>query len=462
MADRPTRFLIPAMVVLTLITGVVSSLGAPLVPAIAEHEGVRLVSAQWALTGTLLTAAVSAPILGRIGAGRRRKPTIIVVLIVVVIGCLLAALPLGFGGLVAGRVLQGLGFGVSPLAIAVVRDALDDERGRLAAATLSVANVVSVGVGFPVAAGVAHLVGVKGAFGLAGALALVALVVAVWTVPGSAAVVASGVDWVGAVLLGAATVAILLALSRSGTWGYTDPRTVTLSGLGLLLGALCTWWLLRVHAPLVDLRLALRHGVIGANAAGLLAGIGMYLMMAMVVVLVQGGNDGGFGLRHSLPMAGLMMTPYAAASVVGNRLALWLGPRIGPDLVLPVGCLLFACANLILAGWHDHLWQVALVMAIGGLGSGATFNAIPWLMLRVVPHHETSSALGFNMVMRFAGFATGSALSVAVLAQHTDVTGHPVESGFVAGSLTGVVISVAAALCCLFLARAAGRAAEVG
>ena len=52
----------PTLVLLTTVTAVISSLGAPLVVAIAARYGVPLSDAQWALTATLLTGAVATQI----------------------------------------------------------------------------------------------------------------------------------------------------------------------------------------------------------------------------------------------------------------------------------------------------------------------------------------------------------------------------------------------------------------
>ena len=82
-----------------------------------------LAAAQWALTATLLVGAVSTPILGRLGGGAARRPVIVGGLAVVLLGTVLSALPLGYGGLVTGRALQGIGLALVPLAIAVARDA---------------------------------------------------------------------------------------------------------------------------------------------------------------------------------------------------------------------------------------------------------------------------------------------------------------------------------------------------
>ena len=90
------RVLLGVLLVTTM-TGIVGSLGAPLIPQIARDEGVSLTIAQWALTAPLLVAAVSSPLIGRLGVGRRRRPVLLTCLALVALGTLLAALPLGFG-----------------------------------------------------------------------------------------------------------------------------------------------------------------------------------------------------------------------------------------------------------------------------------------------------------------------------------------------------------------------------
>ncbi|MFC6343094.1 MFS transporter, partial [Nocardioides hankookensis] len=110
MADQGgrQRLLLPTLALLTTITAVVSSLGAPLVPSIAEAYDVRLTTAQWSLTATLLTGAVATPIVGRFASGRLRRPTILVGLAVVTTGTAIAIVPTSYGVLVAGRAMQGV------------------------------------------------------------------------------------------------------------------------------------------------------------------------------------------------------------------------------------------------------------------------------------------------------------------------------------------------------------------
>src|SRR3954468_920972 len=104
MTTAPTpRALVPVLVFIGTVVAVISSLGAPLVPAIAETMGTSLPHAQWALTVTLLVGAVATPVVGRLGDGRHRRTVVLVVLAVVLVGRALAALPRGVGRLVSGR-----------------------------------------------------------------------------------------------------------------------------------------------------------------------------------------------------------------------------------------------------------------------------------------------------------------------------------------------------------------------
>ena len=450
--------LLAGLTTLTAVTGVVGSLGAPLVPAIAENEGVSLASAQWSLTATLLVAAVATPVIGRLGVGRRRRPVMLSCLALVAAGALLAALPLGFAALVAGRALQGIAFGISALAIAVARESLPADRVLAGLAGISVAQVVSAGLGFPVAALLAELLGVKGAFGAGFVLVLAALLVGVLTVPGGVDGPAARVDWPGAMLLTGGTLCLLLAVSSAPAWGYTSGRVLALSVAAALLMAVAVPWLLRAAHPLVDLRVAARGGALAANLAGLVAGAGMYLMMSTVMILAQSGGERGYGLDRSITVSGLMLVPYAVASLVGSWIWVRLDRRIGADLLLTLGCAGLAMANLLLAVWHSEVWHLVVAMLVGGVGGGAVFNAIPRLLVRAVPVQETGSAMAFNIVLRFLGFSLGSALSVAVLDRLSDAAGRPTERGYVVVALVGLAASASAALACHVAARLqAGR-----
>src|SRR3712207_1736083 len=182
---RSPRALVPVLVFVGTVVAVISSLGAPLVPAIAETMRTTLPSAQWSLTATLLVGAVATPVVGRLGDGPHRRGIVLAVLAVVTLGGVLAALPLGLGWLIAGRALQGFGLGLTPLAIATAREALTGERSRRTVAGLSITVVSGMGLGYPLAGLVAELGGVHAAFWAGAGVSAAALVAAAAVLPAS-------------------------------------------------------------------------------------------------------------------------------------------------------------------------------------------------------------------------------------------------------------------------------------
>ena len=210
-----SRLLLPTLVLVTTLTGVVSSLGAPLVPEIAARYDVPLRVSQWTLTAPVLVGAVATPLVGRLGAFRRRRPVLVAGLVVVAAGLLLCALPVGLAGLIAGRALQGVGLALAPLAIAVARDALPSSRVSAAIATLSVSAVAGAGLGYPLTAVLVEQFGLATAYGVGLVATLAALVLTVVAVPGSSRADESDIDWTGAALLASGSLAILLVISEA-------------------------------------------------------------------------------------------------------------------------------------------------------------------------------------------------------------------------------------------------------
>src|SRR3546814_8874903 len=116
----------------------------------------------------------------------------------------------------------------------------------------------------------------------------------------------------------------------------------------------------------------------------------MYCLLTLTVILIS-ADSSGFGLGHSVFMAGLALVPYSLASVAGSRWAHRVRGRLGPRALLPTGCGMFLSATATLAAFHDHLWQGFVAMGIGGIGSGFTFSSLAVLMVPHLPAADRKS-----------------------------------------------------------------------
>ncbi len=452
-APAPSAALVPGLVFIGLVVAVLSSLGAPLVPDLAGVYHVSLGTAQWTLTIAFLVSAVATPIMGRIGDGPRRREMIVVGLVVVCVGGILAALPAGFPVLLVGRALQGVGLGLTPLAIATARGSLPPDRAAPAAALLSITTVAGVGLGYPLTGLIVELAGIHAAFWFGAAMSAVAIVVALIVVPRPTEAAAAELDILGSVLLAGALGCLLLAISEGPVWAWTSPRVLALLLAAVVLGAVWVAVEQRSAHPLVDLALLRDRGVVTADVTAVLAGVGMYLLLSLVTRYMQTPRASGYGLGASVLTTGLVLIPFSAASLLSQRVAARLLQRLRPALILALACLP-VLASLLMLAWDRHgLVQLLIVMGVAGLGVGCVFAVMPGLIVSSVPAEQTGSAISFNQVLRLIGYATGSALSAVILQVFTPVGATlPTDHGYTVAALLGGLLWGLAALCVLVLA----------
>ncbi len=443
-ANAHGRLLLLTLVVITTVTSVVSSLGAPLVPLISRQFAVPLADAQWSLTAAMLTSVVATPLLGRFASGRRRRTALLAVLCLVAAGAAMSALAASPGPaehfwlLLAGRSLQGLGLGVVPVALAIARDEFDGAHASRALALLSVTTVVGAGLGYPLTSLVADRAGLAGAYAFGAALMLATVALSVAVVPHSRSAAPSAVDWVGGALLGFGLVGVLLAISRGDVWGWASPTTLLSAAIGAVLVAWFVRRTLRATNPLVDLRLAVRPGLANPNLVAIAAAVGMYSLLTMAVIVVQAD----WGLELGVAAAGWVLVPYSLMAVLGSRLAQAMRERAGVRHQLALGCLVFGTASALMGLRHDSLAAVLLAMGVGGIGSGFTFSSMAVIMVPHLPAGETGSAMALNQVLRSTGFTIGSAIVIPLM----HLLGGIGETGFARTLLllAGVWVAVAA------------------
>jgi MFS family permease len=411
-AGTPKNAFVPSLLATGLVVSLISSLGAPLIPAIARELHVSLAAAQWSLTVAPLVGAVTSPVVGRLGDGPHRRTVLIACLAIVTLGGVIAALGGGLLVLVAGRALQGLGLAILPLTMASARDHLSTTRSRPVIAMLSITGAAGVGLGYPITGLIAEYLDLSDAFWFGAVMSGLMLVLAVLFVPAPQSPPArTAVNVRNAVLIGGGVLALLLTLEEGPEWGWTASPTLGLTGTTVVLLALYTRAELRAGEPLLDLRLIRRRGVLTANVTAVLLGAAMYMCLSLMTQIAQLPT----GLHESVFVAGLTLLPLSALSAVSNRLLPLLRRYTGPRGTIPIGCVIMAAGMFFFAVTGDSLWEALLTMGLAGLGVGITFGALPGLIAESIPPTETGSAMSTYQVTRYVGFSIGSALTVTLL-----------------------------------------------
>ena len=130
MASTHTNYAVTFAVLATaaLAFSLLQSLIIPAIPQLEQTLHTSESAASWLLTAYLLSAAIATPILGRVGDMLGKEKIIVAVLIALTVGSLISALATSLPVMLVGRVIQGAGGAVFPLAFGIIRDEFPAER----------------------------------------------------------------------------------------------------------------------------------------------------------------------------------------------------------------------------------------------------------------------------------------------------------------------------------------------
>lgn len=446
MSDRRDRRLSAALVAIALVGAVVGSVGAPLITSVATDLAVSSSAAQWTLTITLLTGAIAAPVLGRLGSGPRRRETIVGTLVLVSLGGVLTALPLPFAFLLTGRALQGLAVAVIALLMSVARAHLPADRSTAAVSTLSVASTVGIGVGYPAVSLIDQLAGLRAAYGLGLALSIVATVLAWRLLPREQPGESPRVDLVGAALLAVGLAGVLMLISEPALWRHRIAAAAVGVGAVVVLAA----WArheLRAPRPLVDLRILTRRSVAAANIAMLLVATGLYLLFSLLIRYVQTPSEASYGLGLAGVGAGAALIPFSLLGFAGGNVLPHIVSRISDGAAYAAATATAIAGSILFIVTINSLVSVLVSFAVLGFAVGVISALMPRLVLAGVPDGETSSVLSMNQVVRSIGFSAGSAFAGMLLAVATPAgQALPTQSGYVVAALCSIPLVVGSAV----------------
>ncbi|WP_432099185.1 MFS transporter [Streptomyces sp. WAC 04229] len=431
-APRPNA-VVAVLALAGIVVSLMQTLVIPIVPELPKLLDAPASDAAWAVTATLLAAAVATPVVGRLGdmAGKRRM--LLLSLVLLIAGSAICGLSDTLVPMVVGRAMQGLSAAVIPLGISIMRDELPAERLAGATALMSASLGVGGALGLPAAALIADNLDWHMLFWVSGALGAVALVLVLALVPESAVRTGGRFDVPGAIGMAAGLVCLLLAISKGADWGWSSGTTLGLFAAAVVILLVWGRWELRTPRPLVDLRTTARRQVLFTNLASIAVGFSMFAMSLVLPQLLQLPEATGYGLGRSLLTAGLVMAPSGLVMMAFAPVSAKVSKSRGPKVTLMIGALIVAGGyglNIVLM---SEVWHLVLVSCVIGAGIGFTYGAMPALIMGAVPASETAAANSLNTLMRSIGTSVASAIAGVILAQLTVSVGGfalPSENAF--------------------------------
>ncbi len=425
------------------------SMVAPALPEIQRDLGASTTAAAWILTGYLLSASVATPILGRFGDMFGKERMLVVVLAGMGVGTLVSALAGSITVLIIGRVIQGFGGAIFPLAYGIIRDEFPRERVPTGIALISAILGIGAGAGIVLAGPIVEHLSYHWLFWIPLVVIVVATIATYLFVPESPVKSPGRVDVPGAVLLSAWLVFLLLGVSQAPSWGWLSARVIGMFAAALVLAAAWVRFESRTRVPLVDMRMMRLPGVWTVNATALLLGVGMYSSFVLVPQFVEMPPEAGFGFGASVTQAGLYLLPSTIMMLLVSPLAGRLSLRVGSKVPLVLGSILATIAFTLLALAHGEPVEIYLATAVLGAGIGFAYAAMANLIVEAVPPEQTGVATGMNTIARTVGGAVGSEISASVIAGTVLASSFPTEEGFTIAFIIGAASMVVGLLAAL-------------
>ncbi len=389
----------------------------------------------WVVTAYLLAATAMTPLFGKLSDIHGRRIMMLIAIAIFIAGSVVCALAPNMGVLIAGRALQGIGGGgILPLTHTIIGDLVSPiERPRYQSYTAIMFMAASI-VG-PLLGGIlTDYVHWTLIFWINLPLGLLAFVLTdryLRRLPRNDR--PHQLDLPGGALMVCAALCLMLAMSWGGkAYAWTSPTI-----LGLLIGSSLLWLafalrLARAPEPFIPLSV-LRDGTVAAVVIAGFCSIGVVIALSiflpLYLQLVLGLTPSG---------SGTALIVFLAAATAGSFIGAFIMVRITHYKRVPIAGM--ALGILMLAGMAAKpaglsLFEVAVLLAIGGAGLGAMYPVTTTIIQNVVAPHQLGIATGALNFFRLLGGAIIVAAFGAIILGGAGVAGQGLTLEMLSGAL---------------------------
>src|ERR1044071_1176626 len=370
---------------------------------------------------------------GRAGDLIGRKRLFLAGLVVFTVASLLNGLAVNEGMLIASRALQGLGAAfVSPAALSIISTTFAEGKER--ARALGVWAAIAIGgaaVGLILGGLLTQLLSWPWIFFVNVPVGIATFVLSLRLIPESRDEHAHrAFDVAGAVSVTGGLMALVYAIVKSETAGWSSPTTIGFFALSGVLLASFVVIELRSRAPLVRLSIFRVRSLLTANVVMLLVACGMFAMFFFNTLYIQ--RVLGYGPLK----AGLAFLPFTAGIMISAGVASQFAPRIGVRPVAAAGLLLATAGLLLLTQLPVHGSYAANVLPsiiLSSLGMGAVFMPLTLVATTGLLDEDQGLASGIFNTSQQVGGALGLAVLSTLAASKTTSAGGSTSHALVAG-----------------------------
>ena len=405
-----------ALMIPSIIMPLSSSMSRVALPVLRDTFAMSADVVAWTSSAFTLPYMILTPVYGRLSDGVGRRRLILAGIAIFSVGSAMALLASNLTWLMIGRAVQGFGIaGIMPLVIAFIATIFrDGERGK-ALGTWGSMGPLTAAIGPFFAGFLVDAWGWRAAFAPALLFGLLGLYAVRQRVPAGLSNVQPyfwrSFDWTGVLLLAGTLTVGLFYLSSRPITGVEPLRDWRLLGaLALLFSAFLVWEKRRPN-PFVSLKLFSYRNF---RFASLCAALRMFVMggasflIPLYLVDIHDFSPGYLGLI-------LTVNPGAMAVMV--RFGGLAADRWGSRWPVLAGLSGQALAVFFLSQLpaSTHIGVIVVLLALQGLSVGTMLAALHQAAMSETEDEEMGTAAGVYSMIRFMGFAIGTALAGVLL-----------------------------------------------
>jgi EmrB/QacA subfamily drug resistance transporter len=402
-----------ALMLVMLLAALDQTIVATALPRIASDlHGLDKIS--WVATAYLLTSAITTPIYGKISDMFGRKKIFQSAIVIFLAGSILCGISQNMNELVLARAIQGIGAGgLMSLVLAIVGDVIPPrQRGRYMGYFLAVFGVSSVAG--PLLGGfLTDSLSWRWVFFVNLPIGIVALTAVAARLHLPVHKREHKIDYLGATLLAASSVCLLLASVWGGvTYAWGSNEIIGMISAGIVLAIAFVFQERRAKEPIIPLKLFKNDIFTVSVILSFLSGIAMFasiLYIPLYQQIVRG---------YSPTKSGLLMLPLVlgllTASITTGRLTTKYGrykifPIFG-TLTLAFGLWLFSHLTLTTSEWTLAGWMLVI-----GVGLGSFMQIMTLAIQNSTPRSQLGTATSSATFFRSLGSSFGGAIFGTVL-----------------------------------------------
>lgn len=412
--SKRRTWLVLASVMAGMLLGAVDQtvVGTAMPQVIADLNGMAHYA--WVATAYLLASTASMPIWGKLSDAYGRKLFFIVGMVIFIVGSALCGQAHSMTELILFRGLQGLGGGaMMPINQAIIGDLFPPaERGKWIGLLMSVFGLATI-VGPTLGGWITDNLGWRWVFYVNLPIGIPALILAAVALPTHVRLHKHRIDYVGAAILVAASVPLLLGFSWAGsTYAWGSAVVISLFAFSVVAWVAFVFYENRAVEPILSPGLFKNSIFAVSSVAGFVAMAGMFGAVMFLPLFVQGV------LGDSATNSGLVLTPlmlgFIASSIIGGQILSRTG-RYKWMIIISFVITIVGLYLLSTMGVDTTHGTLVTYMVITGLGMGVSMAAFTIVVQNAFPLSRLGEVTAGLQFFRSIGGTIGLAIFGTVL-----------------------------------------------